>query len=290
MSTGRRVGARELLDTVLDAGSWQSWDAPPLQVAEPGSAYAAELAAAADKAGTDESVITGDRHPAGAPGRRGGRGVRLPRRVDRPRRGGAARPRRRARHPRGAAAVRGPDLRRHPHAGGHPGLRGDGQDLRRRRGAQGGRPALPRLPAPPHDRRRVRLLGLARPRDRGRARRAGRLPRAAGLRGAVRRAVPAGRADLREPLRARAARRRAADRGAGGGGRPGAQRADGTARGAARGPRAAPREPAGPARLGVDHPLPATRAAGGAGPAQAAAPPTSCPCTAPARASRTRGC
>ena len=59
MSTGRRVGARELLDTVLDAGSWQSWDAPPLQVAEPGSAYAAELEAAADKAGTDESLLTG---------------------------------------------------------------------------------------------------------------------------------------------------------------------------------------------------------------------------------------
>ena len=59
MSTSRRVGARELLDTVLDAGSWQSWDAPPLQVAEPGSAYAAELEAAADKAGTDESLITG---------------------------------------------------------------------------------------------------------------------------------------------------------------------------------------------------------------------------------------
>ena len=35
------------------------------------------------------------------------------------------------------------------------------------------------------------------------------------------------------------------------------------------GPRAAPREPAGPARLGVDHPLPAARAAGRAGPAQA---------------------
>jgi acyl-CoA carboxylase subunit beta len=44
---------------VLDAGSWQSWDAAPLQVAEPGSGYAAELAAAADRAGTDESLITG---------------------------------------------------------------------------------------------------------------------------------------------------------------------------------------------------------------------------------------
>jgi acyl-CoA carboxylase subunit beta len=59
VSAARRLGARELLDTVLDAGSWQSWDAAPLQVAEPGSGYAAELAAAADKAGTDESLITG---------------------------------------------------------------------------------------------------------------------------------------------------------------------------------------------------------------------------------------
>jgi acyl-CoA carboxylase subunit beta len=59
VSAARRLGARELLDTVLDAGSWQSWDAAPLQVAEPGSGYAAELAAAADRAGTDESLITG---------------------------------------------------------------------------------------------------------------------------------------------------------------------------------------------------------------------------------------
>ena len=81
---------------------------------------------------------------------------------------------------------------------------------RRRRGAQAGRPALPRLPAPPHHRRRDGLLGLARPRHRGRAGRAARLPRAAGLRGAVRHAVPGGRAGRREPLRARAGRRGAA--------------------------------------------------------------------------------
>ncbi len=55
----RRIGARELLATVLDEGSWVSWDAPPLPVAEPGSAYAAELAEAAAKAGTDEAVLTG---------------------------------------------------------------------------------------------------------------------------------------------------------------------------------------------------------------------------------------
>lgn len=54
-----RIGARELLETVLDPGSWVSWDRPPLTVAEPGSAYAAELAAAAAEAGTDEAVLTG---------------------------------------------------------------------------------------------------------------------------------------------------------------------------------------------------------------------------------------
>jgi acetyl-CoA carboxylase alpha subunit/acetyl-CoA carboxylase beta subunit len=54
-----RLGARELLDAVLDPGSWHSWDVKPEQVAEPGSAYAAELAAAATQAGTDESLITG---------------------------------------------------------------------------------------------------------------------------------------------------------------------------------------------------------------------------------------
>jgi len=54
-----RLGAYELLNTVLDPGSWQSWDVAPHQVAEPGSPYAAELVAAAAKAGTDEALITG---------------------------------------------------------------------------------------------------------------------------------------------------------------------------------------------------------------------------------------
>jgi len=60
VGAGRRLGARELLDTVLDEGSWVSWDAPPLPVAPPGSSYAVELATAAAKAGTDESVLTGE--------------------------------------------------------------------------------------------------------------------------------------------------------------------------------------------------------------------------------------
>ncbi len=56
----RRPGARELLAAVLDAGTFVSWDAAPLLVAEPGSAYAAELEAAAERAGTDEAILTGE--------------------------------------------------------------------------------------------------------------------------------------------------------------------------------------------------------------------------------------
>ena len=76
------------------------------------------------------------------------------------------------------------------------------------RRAQGGRAALPRLPAAPDHRRRDGVVGLARPRHRRRARRAGRLPRPARLRGALRQAVPRGRADRGEPLRPRHHRRR----------------------------------------------------------------------------------
>ncbi|MFD0687693.1 carboxyl transferase domain-containing protein [Actinomadura fibrosa] len=54
-----RVGARELLRRVLDGGEWESWDAPPAEVAAPGSAYAAELAAARERSGSDEAVVTG---------------------------------------------------------------------------------------------------------------------------------------------------------------------------------------------------------------------------------------
>ena len=56
----RRPGAHELLAEVLDEGSFVSWDQAPLEVAPPGSTYAAELAAAAERAGTDESIITGE--------------------------------------------------------------------------------------------------------------------------------------------------------------------------------------------------------------------------------------
>ena len=50
--------ARELIDHVLDPGSFESWDGPVCYQGASGE-YAAELVAAATKAGTDESVLTG---------------------------------------------------------------------------------------------------------------------------------------------------------------------------------------------------------------------------------------
>ncbi|WP_327105261.1 carboxyl transferase domain-containing protein [Nonomuraea glycinis] len=55
-----RPDARTLIETVLDGGSWTSWDAPPADPAEPGSSYAEELAAARVKSGYDEAVVTGE--------------------------------------------------------------------------------------------------------------------------------------------------------------------------------------------------------------------------------------
>ncbi|KUI23995.1 acetyl-CoA carboxyl transferase [Mycobacterium sp. IS-1742] len=54
-----RIGALELRDTVLDEGSFRSWDSPPTAVATTDS-YRAELAAAAAATGLDESVLTGE--------------------------------------------------------------------------------------------------------------------------------------------------------------------------------------------------------------------------------------
>ena len=55
-----RPDARTLIETVLDAGSWKSWDAPPADPVAPGSSYADELATARAKSGYDESIITGE--------------------------------------------------------------------------------------------------------------------------------------------------------------------------------------------------------------------------------------
>src|SRR6478735_12504923 len=54
-----RLSAAELIDLVLDEGSWTSWDvAPEREGLSP--EYAAELAAAQEKSGADESVLTGE--------------------------------------------------------------------------------------------------------------------------------------------------------------------------------------------------------------------------------------
>lgn len=58
MGTSRRWTARELIDLVLDEGSYESWD-EPVDISGHSADYQAELRTAADKAGTDESVLTG---------------------------------------------------------------------------------------------------------------------------------------------------------------------------------------------------------------------------------------
>src|SRR5919112_5961303 len=54
----RRRTARELLDLVLDPGSFRSWDTP-VDRSGLSESYLAELRAAEDRSGVDESVLTG---------------------------------------------------------------------------------------------------------------------------------------------------------------------------------------------------------------------------------------
>lgn len=54
-----RIGAAQLRDAVLDAGSFRSWDVAPLAVGADED-YAAELARARAATGLDESVLTGE--------------------------------------------------------------------------------------------------------------------------------------------------------------------------------------------------------------------------------------
>ncbi len=54
-----RLRAHDLIDLVLDDGSWASWDTPPAY-GDISPAYAADLAAAGEKSGVDESVLTGE--------------------------------------------------------------------------------------------------------------------------------------------------------------------------------------------------------------------------------------
>jgi len=66
MGTSRRWTARELIDLVLDHGSYESWD-ETVDISGHSEAYQVELRAAADKAGTDESVLTGRGTVSGRP-------------------------------------------------------------------------------------------------------------------------------------------------------------------------------------------------------------------------------
>ena len=54
-----RLSAHDLIALVLDDDSWISWDTAPERVGT-SEAYAAELAAAAERSGVDESVLTGE--------------------------------------------------------------------------------------------------------------------------------------------------------------------------------------------------------------------------------------
>ncbi len=53
-----RPGARALIDLVLDPGSWESWDSPPVR-ADISQDYAEALDRAGDRSGVDEAVLTG---------------------------------------------------------------------------------------------------------------------------------------------------------------------------------------------------------------------------------------
>jgi len=55
----RHLGAHDLLDLVLDTGSYASWDEEPVDV-RPGPEYAVALASAREKSGVDEAIITGE--------------------------------------------------------------------------------------------------------------------------------------------------------------------------------------------------------------------------------------
>lgn len=57
-SKRERLNANQLIDLVLDEGSWESWDTTPHQ-GPVDEQYAAELTRAAERSGHDESVITG---------------------------------------------------------------------------------------------------------------------------------------------------------------------------------------------------------------------------------------
>lgn len=56
----RRTGANELTAMVLDPGSWQSWDATPVQPQVLAPSYRDDLEAASRRSGLDEAIVTGE--------------------------------------------------------------------------------------------------------------------------------------------------------------------------------------------------------------------------------------
>jgi acyl-CoA carboxylase subunit beta len=54
-----RLRAAELLDAVVDPGSWRSWDEPVVAPHSSDPGYAADLAKARERTGLDEAVLTG---------------------------------------------------------------------------------------------------------------------------------------------------------------------------------------------------------------------------------------
>ncbi|WP_193610354.1 carboxyl transferase domain-containing protein [Nocardioides lijunqiniae] len=64
--SARRWGAQELLDLVLDDGSFASWDTP-IDISHHPEPYRRELEAAAEKSGADEAVLTGRGTVSGRP-------------------------------------------------------------------------------------------------------------------------------------------------------------------------------------------------------------------------------
>ncbi|MGK5549176.1 carboxyl transferase domain-containing protein, partial [Streptomyces sp. URMC 127] len=68
-ASNHRTSALDLVRTVLDPGSWRCWD-EPVAVTTDDPAYRADLLAARERTGLDESVVTGE-------GRVGGRRVAL---------------------------------------------------------------------------------------------------------------------------------------------------------------------------------------------------------------------
>ncbi|GGK67804.1 acetyl-CoA carboxylase [Sphaerisporangium melleum] len=60
VSGAARPDAHTLIRTVLDPGSWKSWDEPVVDPAPPESPYAEELAAVRARTSYDESVVTGE--------------------------------------------------------------------------------------------------------------------------------------------------------------------------------------------------------------------------------------